>query len=183
MNPLNLVLIGGSLRPGSLNRRLMGHLSRHCEGLGHRTQAFQGEDLRLPLYEDGLPAPEAVLRLQAALQAAQGVILVSPEYNAGIPAHLKNAVDWVSVQQPSPWPGLPVLLAAASPGAFGGARGLIPWRATLANLGCWVAPGTITIPRAHESLAEDGTPLDARSAQELIKQLGGFLEAAQRWRG
>lgn len=179
---MKLVLIGGSLRPGSLNRRLMGHLAHRCENLGHSARCFQGEDLNLPLYWDELPVPVAVATLQNALQSAQGVILVSPEYNAGIPAHLKNAVDWVSVQQPSPWPGLPVLLAAASPGALGGARGLIPWRATLANLGCWVAPGVIAIPRAHETLSEQGAPLDERSQSELDKQLGSFLEVAQRLR-
>ena len=55
-------------------------------------------------------------------------------------------------------------------------------RATLANLGCWVAPGTITIPKAHEALSEGGEPLEARGAGELERQLEAFLDAAERLR-
>lgn len=180
---MDLVFIGGSLRSDSLNRRLMGFLARKVEGMGHHAHLFQGDDLRLPLYEDGLASPDAVIAMAEALKGAQGVVFVSPEYNAGIPGHLKNAVDWLSVQQPSPWSGLPALLCAASPGAFGGARGLIPWRATLANLGCWVAPGAIVVPKAHESLGEDGTPTETRTIQEIRRNLEAFLQAAQRLRG
>lgn len=180
---MDLVFIGGSLRPDSLNRRLMGFLARKTEALGHHAHLFQGGDLRLPLYEDGLEAPAAVIAMAEALKGAQGVVFVSPEYNAGIPGHLKNAVDWLSVQQPSPWSSLPALLCAASPGAFGGARGLIQWRATLANLGCWVAPGAIAVPKAHESLGEDGTPTESRTVQEIRRNLEAFLQDAERLRG
>ena len=172
---MNLVFLGGSLRPASLNRRLMGYLAREAEKGGHSVQVFQGEDLRLALYEDGLAVPAPVVAMAAALQAAQGVVIVSPEYNAGIPGHLKNAVDWLSVQRPSPWTGLPALMAAASPGAFGGARGLLAWRATLANLGCWVAPAAITVPLADRNLAEDGTPVEERTAAEIQRTLHAFL--------
>ncbi len=177
---MKLVFLGGSLRPASLNRRLLQHLARQAEARGHFIQCFVGEELRLPLYEDDLPTPAVVLRMAEAFREAQGAVIVSPEYNAGIPGHLKNAVDWLSVQKPSPWTGLPVLLAAASPGAFGGSRGLMTWRATLANLGAWGAPGALTIPRAHEALDAEGAPVEARSAQEALRVLEGFLESAAR---
>lgn len=179
---MKLVFLGGSLRPGSLNRRLLLHLARQAEARGHAIQCFVGEDLRLPLYEEDLPTPPAVARMAEAFREAQGAVIVSPEYNAGIPGHLKNAVDWLSVQKPNPWTGLPALLAAASPGAFGGSRGLVAWRATLANLGAWSAPGALTIPKAHEALDAEGVPVEARSAQEALRVLEGFLDAAARFR-
>lgn len=179
---MKLVFLGGSLRPGSLNRRLLLHLARQAEARGHAIQCFVGEDLRLPLYEEDLPTPPAVARMTEAFREAQGAVIVSPEYNAGIPGHLKNAVDWLSVQKPNPWTGLPALLAAASPGAFGGSRGLVAWRATLANLGAWSAPGALTIPKAHEALDAEGVPVEARSAQEALRVLEGFLDAAARFR-
>lgn len=178
---MKLVFLGGSLRPDSLNRRLLQHLARQAETQGHATACFVGEDLRLPLYEDDLPTPAAAARMAEAFRAAQGAVIVSPEYNAGIPGHLKNAVDWLSVQKPSPWAGLPVLLAAASPGAFGGSRGLVAWRATLANLGAWGAPGALTIPKAHEALDAEGAPVEARAAQEALRVLEGFLASAARF--
>ena len=177
---MRLVLLGGSLRAASLNARLLRHVLGELEARGHQASAFTGDALRLPLYEEGVvPSPEA-LALHAALGETQGLVIVSPEYNAGIPGHLKNAVDWLSTQRPSPWTGLPVLLAAASPGAFGGARGLISWRATLANMGAWAAPGAITVPRAESNLAADGTPIEERTILEITRTLESFLAMTER---
>lgn len=179
---MKLVLMGGSLRPASLNGRLLSHLARELAARGHDVSAFSGEALRLPLYEDGAaPSPEAQA-LHGALQAAQGLVIVSPEYNAGIPGHLKNAVDWLSTLKPSPWPGLPVLLCGASPGAFGGARGLVAWRATLANMGALALPEALTVPHADQQLDAAGAPTDPRTAATLAKVLEGFLALVGRLR-
>jgi chromate reductase, NAD(P)H dehydrogenase (quinone) len=172
---MKLVLVGGSLRPASFNARLLRHLAKELEGRGHQISAFTGEALRLPLYEDGLAPTPATLTLQEALLGAQGLVIVSPEYNAGIPGHLKNAVDWLSTLKPSPWPGLPVLLCAASPGAFGGARGLMAWRATLANMGALALPEALTVPHADQQLDASGAPTEARTAALVSKILDGFL--------
>ena len=172
---MRLVLMGGSLRAASLNLRLLRHLMRALEAKGHQISAFTGNALRLPLYEDGAAPSSEAVTLHGALGQAQGLVIVSPEYNAGIPGHLKNAVDWLSTMKPSPWPGLPVLLCAASPGAFGGARGLMAWRATLANMGALALPETITVPHADQQLDADGAPTDARTAALVPKVLDGFL--------
>lgn len=179
---MRLVLMGGSLRPASLNTKLLRHLARELESRGHGVTAFAGEALRLPLYEDGLAPDPALRTLQEALQAAQGLVIVSPEYNAGIPGHLKNAVDWLSTLKPSPWAGLPVLLCAASPGAFGGARGLMAWRVTLANMGAIALPEALTVPLAEQQLDAQGAPSDARTAAAVPKILDGFLSLAARLR-
>ncbi|WP_243288674.1 NADPH-dependent FMN reductase [Geothrix terrae] len=177
---MRLVLLGGSLRPASLNTRFLNHLAADLEAHGHEVSSFAGPALRLPLYEEG-EAPTADLReLHSALTKAQGLVIVSPEYNSGIPGHLKNAVDWLSTMAPSPWQGLPVLLCAASPGAFGGARGLVAWRATLANMGALAYPGAITVPHADQQLDEHGAPTDPRTAASVSKTLAGFLALAAR---
>lgn len=172
---MHLVMVGGSLRVASFNTRLLKHLAQELETRGHQVSAFAGEALRLPLYEDGLAPSSGVLALQGALLEAQGLVIVSPEYNAGIPGHLKNAVDWLSTLKPSPWAGLPVLLCAASPGAFGGARGLMAWRATLANMGALALPEAITVPHADQQLDAVGAPTEARTAVLVPKILDGFL--------
>ena len=177
---MKLVLMGGSLRPGSLNARLLRHLARELESRGFQPLVFTGEALRLPLFEEGLVPSAPITALHEALQGAQGLVIVSPEYNAGIPGHLKNAVDWVSTLQPSPWPGLAVLLCAASPGAFGGARGVLAWRASLANLGALALPEAITVPHADQQLDANGAPTDARSAASVPRILDAFLSLAER---
>jgi chromate reductase len=172
---MRLMLMGGSLRAASLNARLLRHLQRQLEARNHLATAFTGDALRLPLYEEALAPSVETVALHAALGQAQGLVIVSPEYNAGIPGHLKNAVDWLSTMRPSPWPGLPVLLCAASPGAFGGARGLMAWRATLANMGALALPEAITVPHADQQLDAEGSPTDARTAASVPKILDGFL--------
>lgn len=179
---MRLVVIAGSLRPDSLNRRFGRHVASLLEAEGHTVSAFSGEDLRLPLYEDGLPVPEAATRMQTALKESQGLVLVSPEYNAGIPGHLKNVVDWLSTLSPSPWKDLPVQLCACSPGAFGGARGLMAWRPTLANMGAIALPQVVTIPSADRHLDTAGAPTEPRSAQAVKAALEGFCTLAGKLR-
>ena len=173
---MKLVIIGGSLRPASLNRRLLNHVAHVLEGKGHEIARFEGDALRLPLYEDDVAPPASASAMQAAMLGAQGLVVVSPEYNQGIPGHLKNAVDWLSTMSPSPWTGLPVLLCAASPGAFGGARAMLSWRATLANMGAFAHPGALPIPHADKNLAEDGTPVEERTRKLVPHVLDQFLD-------
>jgi NAD(P)H-dependent FMN reductase len=179
---MDLAVMGGSLRPASLNTRLLRHLARELEGRGHTVSAFAGGALRLPLYEEGAEPSAEVGALHRGLLGAQGLVIVSPEYNASIPGHLKNAVDWLSTLKPSPWPGLPVLLCSASPGAFGGARGQVAWRATLANMGALALPESISVPHADRQLDAEGAPTDPRTAAALPKVLDGFLALAARLR-
>lgn len=175
---MKLVMIGGSLRKDSLNRRLMGHLAGLAEGRGHEVVRFEGEALRLPLYEDEVVAPQEALAMQTAMLGAQGLVVVSPEYNQGIPGHLKNAIDWLSTLSPSPWQGLPVLLCSASPGAFGGARAMAAWRATLGNMGALTLPASLNVPLADQNLDEQGAPRDARTVGLVEHTLGAFLDLA-----
>jgi len=177
---MRITILGGSLRKESLNLKLLGHLARSLEALGTQVRTATGEELRFPLFDADLPMPPKVGALQATVAEGQGLIIVSPEYNAGIPAHLKNAVDWLSTLTPSPFKGLPVLLASASPGAFGGARVQMQWRATLANLGAVALPAGITVPLADTTLAPDGTPQDPRTIATIQKPLTAFLDFTAR---
>jgi chromate reductase len=179
---MKLAVLGGSLRRESLNRRLLEHLARSLEQRGHDLRTLSGDALRLPLFDADLPAPAEVLALRDALEGIHGLVIVSPEYNAGIPPHLKNAVDWLSTIAPNPLRGLPVLLASASPGAFGGSRALLSWRPVLANLGALALPGAITVPLADQNLDPDGAPSDPRAQGQIRQALAAFVALAERLR-
>ncbi len=180
---MRLMLLGGSLRPESLNARLLRHLAEGLEARGHEVTSCTGEALRLPLYEEGLVPTAAIRTLYETMGGVQGLVIVSPEYNAGIPGHLKNAVDWLSTLKPSPWTGLPVLLCAASPGALGGARALITWRTTLANMGALAFPEAIAVPHADQQLDGNGAPTDPRTAAFLPRVLDAFLTLVAQLKG
>ncbi len=125
----------GSLRKESFNRKLALALA----GLGKDTFRFTIVPLDdVPMYnqdlEDALPEP--VVRMKQAVEAADGLLLVTPEYNRSIPPVLKNALDWCS--RPSGkgvLSGKPVAIAGTSPGKVGTAAVQSHLRSVLAMLG------------------------------------------------
>jgi chromate reductase, NAD(P)H dehydrogenase (quinone) len=121
---LSVISICGSLRSGSYNGIVQRALPALApEGLMVRPAPSFSE---LPLYNADVQTasgfPAAVNVLADAIRAADGVIMVSPEYNFSIPGGLKNAIDWLSRLQNQPFAGKPVALQSASPGPVGGAR-------------------------------------------------------------
>jgi chromate reductase, NAD(P)H dehydrogenase (quinone) len=121
---LNVITICGSLRKGSYNRIVMNALPALApEGMQIKEAPPISE---FPLYnadiQNSTGFPAAVQTLAEAIRAADGVIFNSPEYNFGIPAPLKNAIDWVSRVPNQPFAAKPVALQSASPGPVGGAR-------------------------------------------------------------
>ncbi|RUM97168.1 NAD(P)H-dependent oxidoreductase [Pseudaminobacter arsenicus] len=120
VGPLRVAVLVGSARQGSLNRSLALAMMR----LGDDRLAFDVPALdELPLFnqsvlEAGMPQP--VARLQSTIQAADGVLIVTPEHNRSITALLKNALDWLSRPAgANSWTGKPVAIAGASAGRLG----------------------------------------------------------------
>jgi len=121
---LNIISICGSLRKGSYNRIVMNALPALApEGMQIKEAPPIAE---FPLYnadiQNSTGFPAAVQTLADAIRSADGVIFNSPEYNFGIPAPLKNAIDWVSRVPNQPFAGKPIALQSASPGPLGGGR-------------------------------------------------------------
>jgi chromate reductase len=119
-----VISICGSLRSGSYNAIVQRALpSLAPEGLMVRPAPSFSE---FPLYNADVQTasgfPPAVNALADAIRVADGVIIVTPEYNFSIPGGLKNAIDWVSRLPSQPFAGKPVALQSASPGPVGGAR-------------------------------------------------------------
>ena len=112
-------VVVGSNRKGSVNLKLARALMKlapkqlECEIL-------RIDDLPVFNQDHDQNPPEPVVRLKAQIQAADGIVLVTPEYNRSIPAALKNALDWASRPYgQNAWAGKPVGIAGASIGAIG----------------------------------------------------------------
>lgn len=121
--PLTLVTLLGSLRKGSYN----GIIARALPELAPEgvTVTALGSVRDLPHYDADVQAegwPKAVTTMADAIRAADGLIIISPEYNYSVPGVLKNAIDWLSRLPEQPFKQKPVLIQSASPGALGGAR-------------------------------------------------------------
>ncbi|WP_372397701.1 NAD(P)H-dependent oxidoreductase [Azospirillum sp. HJ39] len=117
-----LLGLPGSLRSNSNSLAVL----RGLQGALPADVGMDIRDLRLPLYDqdiDGPDAPAEVHAFRQAIAEADGVVIVTPEYNYGMPGVLKNALDWASRPYgKSALIGKPVLVVSNSPAFTGGVR-------------------------------------------------------------
>lgn len=120
---LDILVICGSLRKGSFNAalaRALPALAPPALKLRDAPSLDPIPNYNADVQDAGNPPP--VVALVDAIRAADGLIIVSPEYNWTIPGVLKNAIDWVSKVKDQPFFGKPVALQSAAGGLLGGAR-------------------------------------------------------------
>lgn len=169
--------ISGSLRAGSFNTALL-----------HAAQQLAGDDVTLetatlhgiPLYDGDVEArdgePAAVTALKQRIMASDGVLLVTPEYNNGVPGVFKNAIDWLSrgaPDIPAVFGERPFALIGASPGGFGTILSQNHWLPVLKTLGVRLWAGQkLMVSRAGSVFDADGALVDAK----VREQLGGFVQ-------
>lgn len=175
---MRLLVFAGSLRRDSFNRKLAALAAELARAQGHEVDHADFREFEMPPYDGDLETdaglPEGALRLKARVEAADAIILSSPEYNNGIPGTLKNAIDWVSRARPMPWAKKPMLLVTASPGPFGGVRSLGQLRLVMMACSAWVYPDSFNLARANVAFADDGRMNDAGSNDRLAKLVEEF---------
>jgi len=179
-----LIGLSGSLRQGSYNASLL----RSAAGMMPDGSELVVETIRgIPLYDADLEAveglPDKVTALKDAIAAADGLLLVTPEYNNSIPGVFKNAIDWLS--RPADdikrvFGGKPVALIGASPGGFGTMLSQNAWLPVLRYLGAnqWNG-GRLMVSKAQTVFNQDGTLADQKIEEQLRKYLEGFVAFAQ----
>ena len=122
-NGVNILGMCGSLRRNSYNKAA---LRAALELLPEGTELKIIDLAPIPFFNEDLEGqslPDTVLELASSVQAADALLLATPEYNYSVPPVLKNAIDWISRQSTgAPVMGKPVALMSASTGMFGGAR-------------------------------------------------------------
>ncbi len=181
MDPTQRILgIAGSLRRNSLNRSLL----RAAQELAPQGTVIEIFDrLReIPPYDEDVREvahPESVDALTDAIRAADGLLVVTPEYNYSVPGVLKNAIDWVSrPPQTSPLKHKPAAIMSASTGISGGMRAQYHLRQSFVftDTPAMLKPEVI-LPLAAQRFDETGRLTD-ESTRDLVKR---FLEAFAVW--
>lgn len=179
---LQFVTLLGSLRKASVN----GGVARALPALAPEGVAISalGSVGDFPLYNADVQAegiPAAVEAMGAAIKAADGLIIVSPEYNYSVPGALKNAIDWLSRLSPNPFKAKPILIQSASPGALGGARMQYHLRQSFVFLDgrVFTVPEVMIGGAYGKSDNATGDLTDEGTKDFLRKQLAAFAEFAQ----
>ena len=181
--PIRLLVVSASLRSESLNTRLARLAARVIERQGGTVdQAAMSDFACAPFDEDVLrregmaPASEDFRR---RLEASDAFVIASPEYNASMPGHLKNVIDWTSRARPQPFNERHGLLLAASPSMVGGNRGLWALRVPFEHLGARVYPDMFSLAQAHKAFDTDGGFADPELAQRFERTLVSFLDLVE----
>jgi chromate reductase, NAD(P)H dehydrogenase (quinone) len=169
----------GSLRRESFNLMLL----RAAAEVAPPGTAIEIESIReIPLYDGDVEVaqgiPPAVQRLKDRIAAADGVLIVTPEYNNSIPGVLKNAIDWLS--RPGSdigrvFRGRPVAVMGATPGQGGTALAQVAWLPVLRTLG--MRPffeGRVLISGAAKVFGAEGRVSDPATQDRLRTFVEGF---------
>lgn len=176
------VVLVGSVRKGSYNAAV----ARALPSLAPEGVAVEllGSVAGLPIYDGDIEAagmPEPVTAMGAQIAGADGLVIVTPEYNYSVPGGLKNALDWLSrIKERQPLKGKPTLVLSASPGALGGARAQYHLRQVLVALDAPVMNmPEVMISQANKKI-EDGTIIDEGTSAFVGKQLAAFKSFAEK---
>jgi NAD(P)H-dependent FMN reductase len=183
-----ILAFAGSTRTGSFNKKLVQNAAKGASEAGAEVTFVDLKDFPLPLFDEDLEAergmPDTAARLKELFIAHDGLLIASPEYNSSISPVLKNSIDWLSRSAPGEPPlaaftGKIATLMSASPGAFGGLRGLAHIRSILGNIGVIVLPDQIAVARAQQAFEPDGSLTDPKQQagiEALGKTLATFLK-------
>jgi NAD(P)H-dependent FMN reductase len=182
---MNIAIISASVRISRGSHRVALFFENYIE-----TRKLAVVDLldlkeyKFPFFEERLRninAPtEATMEFAHKIVKADGVIIVTPEYNGGYPASLKNVIDLLYAE----WKRKPVALATVSNGSFGGTQVMTSLVFTLWKIGVWVVPAMFPVPKVQLMYDENGMPADKEAAEKrakiFIDELFFCIDARQR---
>lgn len=169
--------LSGSLRRASFNAGL---LRAAQDSSPDGVEIIAGDISGVPLYngddEAANGTPAAVKRLNEQLAAADGLLLVTPEYNNGIPGVFKNVIDWMSRGEGLKlFVGKPVAMMGASPGGFGTTQAQTHWLPVLRTLNTrpwW--EGRLMVSRASGLFDDQGNLTDDKTRQQVADFVASF---------
>jgi NAD(P)H-dependent FMN reductase len=182
---LHISIISSSVRFGRNSHRVALYFKDYLEL--NKISTVEILDLNLynfPLFNERLsyqvsPSPDAV-EFAEKIKSSDGVIIVTPEYNGGYPASLKNVIDLLYPE----WYHKPVAISTISDGSFGGSQVLTSLQFVLWKMKAWTVPVMFPVPEADKAFNENGVPAEKertdKRASNFISELMWCIEAKSR---
>lgn len=180
---MHIAIISGSIREGRKSHRVALHIQRACAASGNTAEILDLKGYSFPLFNERLKNQHApasgTLEFAERVRKADGIIIVTPEYNGGFPASVKNIVDLLVDE----WRRKPVAICTVSDGSFGGTQAITSLLFGLWKIKAWVV-AHMPVPKVAEAFNEEGVPVDAESwgkrTKALLDELGWAVEARRR---
>ncbi len=180
--PLKILGIAGSLRKNSYNRLLLRATTKLLPS-STRLELFELNNI--PLYNQDVEVtafPEEVRVFKAKIEAADALLIATPEYNHSYPGVLKNAIDWASRPYGhNSFDGKPTAIISASPGLFGGIAAQDQLKLVLLALNArLVTQPAVMVNVAQQKLDQDGNILDPNTKQFMLQLTANLVNEARR---
>ncbi len=174
---MKIVTIVGSLRKDSYNKRIALFMQERYKDKLDMDILYLND---LPLFDQDIEKdpPEAVKRFKAKIMEAEGVLIVSPEYNHAVPGALKNALDWCSRGE-RVFVKKPVFMVGASDGNVGTARmqGQLHQILNAPGVAALTLPGNhVLIHNVQNDFDESGNYHNERTIKYLDKVVSNFID-------
>jgi len=167
---MKIAIISSSVRKGRLSHRVALYFKNYLtENRLADAELLDLNEYHFPIFEERLkyltdPSPE-VLEFAHAVKEADGVIIVTPEYNGGYPAALKNVVDLLT----SEWKRKPIALATVSAGPFGGSQVFTSLMLSIFKQGALLVPSIYSVPSVQNAYDEQGIPVNKEATDKFAK--------------
>lgn len=180
-----IVIISASVRENRASHRIALFFKNFIEqNLHHQVEILDLEEFNFPIFEERLKyqknPSQGALKFADKVIKADGVIIVTPEYNGGYPASLKNVIDLLTGE----WKRKPVAITTVSNGNFGGSQVLQQLQFVLWKIGATVVSAMFPVPKVNENYEENGTPTDSEASYKragiFIQELFWHIEAKQK---
>jgi NAD(P)H-dependent FMN reductase len=184
----HIVIISASVRIGRNSHRVALFFKNYIEE--HKLGSVEIVDLNtyeFPIFHERLrlqPNPSSeTLEFAEKIKSADGVLIVTPEYNGGYPAALKNVVDLLYDE----WHRKPTAISTVSDGSFGGTQVITSLQFTLWKMHAWTVPAMFPVPKAPEAFDENGNPANKAATDKragiFLNELLWCMEAKKRMNG
>ncbi len=178
----NIAIISSSVRVDRNSHRVALYFKKYLES--NKLATVEMLDLKIydfPVFEERLrlqPNPSAsLLAFAEKIKSADGLIIVTPEYNGGYPASLKNVIDVLYEE----WHRKPIAISTVSDGVFGGSQVITSLQFSLWKMRAWTVPAMFPVPKVREGFNEVGEPMDKaatdKRAANFINELLWCVEA------
>ena len=178
----HISIISSSVRAGRKSHNVSLYFQNYLtENNLATTEIIDLKAYHFPLFESTLktmPNPaENVLEFAKKIKSSDGIIIVTPEYNGGYPASLKNAIDLLYEE----WKHKPVGIVTVSSGPFAGNQALVSLQFTLWKMMAWTIPAMFSVPTVDKAYDKNGKAMDKSNSDKLaaifIKELLWCIEA------
>ena len=168
-----IVIISASIREGRNSHRVALYFSSYlAENKLGETEILDLRSYNFPLFSERLKYQKKSLasatEFAEKVRHADGVIIITPEYNGGYPASLKNVIDLLTDE----WNRKPVAICTVSDGNFGGTQVITSLQFTLWKMKAWTVNAMYPVPKVTQSFDENGVAADKESSD---KRAAGFV--------